>query len=789
MKREEIIKRHPIELSPPLQPGNIPSEQLAREMIESALNGERMVFDWVHCDAHGNEIPCEVRLVPLPAGNRKLLQATISDITARKQAEQDLRDARDAMQEANRELRRARDVAEEANRAKNDFLANVSHEIRTPMNAIIGMTDLVLDTNLDSTQREFLQTVANSADSLMAIIEQVLDFSKIETDRLELKSVDFDLREEIGATLKSLAIEAHAQHDELTWQVDNAVPQWLLGDAVRLRQVLANLVGNAIKFTEDGEVSVDVRLAESPPSEIKLLFSVRDNGIGIPEDKIDAIFSAFEQADTSTTRPYGGTGLGLAITDRLCKAMGGELSVKSVPGQGSSFFFSVCMRLGSPSAIKESPNVPGAAVMVVDDNETNRRILTELLSSHDMQVTGLGNGQAALDALQQLVADKQPIPLLVTDARMPGMDGFALVREIRSRPSLQNTHVIMLASDIQKGDINRCHELNVAAYLMKPVKQSELLHEIAKVVNKHEPQAATTSPDTTHRQEVAAEIRPLKILLVEDGKANQTMAIGLLTKWGHTVQLAANGFAAIEAYQSESFDAILMDVQMPEMNGLEATRRIRELERGSGVHIPIVAMTARALKGDRQSCLDSGMDDYISKPINKLELNQVLKKLCVRPPAGSPPLPPATKPAVSKPPVSTLSLLHPNRAVPDQLQRSHESDVAINWKAAAEMLGGNQNYQRKQIGSAIQDIHGLLPKLVEAIAVGEADRAVNIASTVKGTAESIAATKTTVAAAAVQKAAADHDPELARHSMLHLLASLEELEREADISALEEETS
>ncbi len=783
MTREEILKRHPVELSPPLQPGDIPSEQLAREMIEAAWSGKRVVFDWVHCDVHGNEIPCEIRLVPLPAGNRKLLQATIADITARKQTEQDLRDARDAMQEANRELRRARDAAEEANRAKNDFLANVSHEIRTPMNAIIGMTDLVRGTNLDSTQREFLQIVAESAESLMSIINQVLDFSKIEADRLELKSVDFDLREEIGATLKLLAVHANARGDKLTWQLDDAVPQWLLGDPMRLRQALANLVANAIKFTEDGEVFVRVRLAKGEQSYVKLLISVRDNGIGIPKDKIDAIFSAFEQVDTSRTRPYGGTGLGLAITDRLCKAMDGELWVESDPGQGSTFFFTVCLRPGTPSSIAETPDLAGARVMVVDDNHTSRRMMTELLSSHDMQVTALDNGQAALDALQQLAADKKPIPLLVSDVQMPGMDGFTLVREIRSRPSLQNTHVIMLTSDIQPGDMNRCDQLDVAAYLMKPVKQSELLREIAKVVEKLKHPAAITSSITTHSQEVAATIRPLKILLVEDGKANQTVAIGLLTKVGHTVQLAENGFEAIEAYQREWFDVILMDVAMPEMDGLEATRRIRELERESGAHIPIVAVTAHAMKGDRQRCLDSGMDDYVSKPIRKLVLNQVLEYLCAKPPAAAPPLPPT-----SMPPASKHLGPNPDHAFTNQLKRSNESDAAIDWQAASEMLGGNQDYQRKRIGSAIQEIHALLPKLMEAIAIGDNDLAVNVASSVKRTAESIAATKTTVAAAAVQKAAADHDPELARHSILHLVASLEELEREADVSAIEEET-
>ncbi len=649
MKREEIVKRHPVELSPPFQPGGIPSEQLAREMIGLALSGKRMVFDWVHRDADGNDIPCEIRLVPLPAGRRKLLQATIADISVRKQAEQELTDARDAAQEANRELRRARNAAEEANRAKNDFLANVSHEIRTPMNAIIGMTDLALETNLDATQREYLQTVADSAESLMSIIEQVLDFSKIEADRLELESVDFDIREEIGATLKSLAARGQERNNELVCHVDNAVPQWLSGDPTRLRQVLVNLVGNAIKFTEHGKVSVDVRVEDSPPSYVKLLCSVHDEGIGIPQDKIDTIFSAFEQVDTSSTRPYGGTGLGLAISDRLCKAMDGELWVESSPGQGSTFFFTVCMRPSTSDAVEKTPRVTAAAA-------SNAR--------------------------------SQEVP----------------------------------------------------------------------------------------------EIRPLRILLVEDGKANQTVAIGLLRKWGHSVSLAENGFAAIEACQRESFDVILMDVQMPEMDGLEATRRIRQLECGSGAHVPIVATTAHAMQGDRQRCLDSGMDDYISKPIRKLELNQALEQLCGKTPAASTPLlPPAALPA-SAPAISSC-----NHHLSYQLQRCHESEPAIDWNAASEILGGNQDYQRKRIGFAIQEIHGMFPKLVEAIAVEDTDRTIQIGSSVKGTAKSIAARKTAVAAAAVVQAAADHDVELARHAMLHLVASLQELEREADNSAIEEE--
>lgn len=675
MKREEILTKHPVELSPRFQPGNVPSEQLAREMIELALSGKRMVFDWVHCDAHGREIPCEVRLVPLPAGDRKLLQATIADITLRKQAERELTDARDAAQEANRELRRARDVAEQANRAKNDFLANVSHEIRTPMNAVIGMTDLVLDTDLDQTQREFLEIVAESAESLMSMIEQVLDFSNIESDRLVLDSVDFDLRQEVQNTLAPLHARAIARRNRLSIRIDDDVPQWLLGDARRLRQILSNLVDNAIKFTEGGEVSVHVRSQESPPAFERLQFSIQDTGIGIPKEKIDSIFSAFEQVDTSATRSYGGTGLGLAITDRLCKAMDGQLSVASKPGEGSTFCFTVTMLRGE--ANESSPSTSSTAVQ----------------PPVDVPTTSIGG------------------------ARMATPTGR---------------------------------------------RQSN------------------TNSQAGNEPENLAAIRPLRILLVEDGKANQTMAMGLLTKWGHSVVLAEDGMQAIEKYRKETFDVILMDVQMPVMDGLEATRKIRELEHVSGHHIPIIAMTAKAMRDDHQKCIDSGMDEYVPKPVRKLELNAALRALCGGPARDWKDLQPNTR-------TSTV-IPDPNQSIPDPLQRSNGSDPTIDWDAASRTIGGNVGYQRKRIASAIKEIHGLLPKLVEAIAVGDAERAVSIACSVKGTGRSISATKTTVVADAVQAAAADEDVELARHSMLHLVAALEELEREADVAAVEEET-
>ena len=790
MNREQILKHHPVDLSPPFQPSGVPSAELGREMIESAIAGKRMVFDWVHCDSEGNEIPCEVRLVPLPAGNRKLLQATIADITLRKQAERDLTAARDAAREANRELRRARDVAEEANRAKSDFLANVSHEIRTPMNAIIGMTDLVLDSELNPTQRDYLKTVAESAESLMSIIDEVLDFSKIEAGKLELNPTNFDLRDEVVGTLKSLAVRAHAKHIELAWHVDGLVPRWIDGDAMRLRQMLVNLVGNAIKFTEDGEVFVDVQLEECLPPLVKLLFSVRDNGIGIPSEKLDSIFSAFEQVDTSATREHGGTGLGLAITSRLAKAMDGNLWVESCPGEGSTFFFTVCMQPGKSSEVDELPDLSGVSVMVVDDHDTNRRVLSELLSCHDINVMSFECGKAALDSLQELAARQQPMPVLISDVHMPEMDGFSLVRRIRSIASLRDLPVIMLSSGVRSGDINLCKELGVNLHLMKPVKETELLRALNCAIDQLPSQdlstegpsteglstegPSTEGPSTegggtkgggtgsakTQKQPVAATVPPLRILLVEDGKANQTMAVGLLQKWGHSIEVAENGFEAIDAYKRSDFDVILMDVQMPQMDGLEATRKIREIEIDSGRSTPIIAVTAHAMKGDRERCLDAGMDDYVSKPIRIPELYRALGTAH----EGSP------------------SPSRPTVAAPQPIE---ENDLIVDWKAGSEILGGDHDFRRKLILKTVQEIRDLIRKLTDAITSRNSERAHRIASTVKETAQSIFAMRTTKAAEAVENAAAKGDFENALRSCTQLATAVEELASQANVASVD----
>ncbi|MCP4887849.1 MAG: response regulator [Planctomycetaceae bacterium] len=626
MSREQIVQCHPADLSPPFQPGNVPTPELANEMIETALSGKRMVFDWVHCDSAGKPFPCEVRLVPLPHGERRLLQATIADITARKTAEAELTGARDSLREANRELRRARDIAEEASRVKNDFLANVSHEIRTPMNAIIGMTDLVLGTNLDAVQRDYVQTVADSAESLMSLLDQVLDFSRIESGTLDLDIADLDVREVIGATLSSLSVKAHSRHVELTWHVDALVPRWLAGDAVRVRQILMNLVGNGIKFTEYGEVFVDVQLDERDATGVKLLFSVRDNGIGISPDKLESIFSAFGQADTSSTRRYGGTGLGLAISSRLVHAMDGELWVESSVGEGSAFFFTIYMQPATPQVIHELPDLRHLEVLVADNDAESCRQIADQLKHHGVSCAIFESATSVLKALKESALRR--LPVLICNPEMNGMAGFELIELIRADETLSRVPTILLVSNMRNEDIQRCKKLGIAAQLFKPVKPNELVNVLSAMTT-HEDSGATPNEEwgsglSKKTFQAGQAMRPLHILLVEDGKANQTMAVGLLTKWGHRVDVAEDGSQAVEAYRKKSFDVILMDVQLPMMDGLEATRQIRELEAESRQRVPIIAMTAHAMEGDRQRCLAAGMDDYVSKPVRKPELYRAL---------------------------------------------------------------------------------------------------------------------------------------------------------------------
>ncbi len=609
----EFTSCAPADLSPEYQPGGILSTVMAQQKMATAMQEGSNFFEWTHQRIDGSQFIATVLLTRMELDGEMTLQATVRDITDQKQAAEALKSAKEA--------------AEVANRAKSEFLASMSHEIRTPMNAIIGMTELVLDTELNPSQREYLKLVEESADSLLIIINDILDFSKIEAGKLDLEEIAFGLRERVGDVMKSLAVRAHNKQLELAWRIDPDTPDALVGDPVRLGQIILNLVGNAIKFTEQGEVVLQVSCESRTDSHAVLHFSVRDTGIGVTGDKLAKIFEAFTQADTSTTRRHGGTGLGLAITSRLVRLMDGQIRAESEVGEGSTFHFTVRFGLetdGLPGPTIARATVRDTPVMIVDDNNTNRLILEEMTRNWGMHPVVAASADEAINRLRQAHQQGARVPLLLSDVHMPDVDGFTLTEWIRQDPNLADTTVIILTSGFRRDDLKRCDDLDIAARLIKPVKQSELLSAIELSLGAA---ASVTEGAKVTGGECTEMLPPLSVLLVEDGLTNQILATALLEKYHHSVVVAGNGKEAIEALASERFDVVLMDVEMPEMDGLEATTVIRAQEKQTGKHIPIIAMTAHAMKGDRDRCIAAGMDDYVSKPIRTQQLFDTLKSV------------------------------------------------------------------------------------------------------------------------------------------------------------------
>jgi PAS domain S-box-containing protein len=531
------------------------------------------------------------------------------DITRQVQAEESLREARDA--------------AEAASRAKSAFVANMSHEIRTPLNAVIGLTELLLETPLDAVQTDYLQTVLESGESLLSLLNDVLDFSKIESGRFQLESRPFEVRELVGSTLKSLGVKAHRKGIELAWEVAPEVPAAASGDPVRFRQVLVNLVGNAIKFTEHGEVVVSV-LSVRGPDPVTLQVEVRDTGIGIPADRLQAIFEQFVQADHSTTRKYGGNGLGLAISARLVEMMGGRLQVYSEIGVGSRFVFTIDLQPAPadwlPPRVAEISRLCQAKVLICDDNATNRRILLANLRGWGLHPIEAESGREALALFARENVESDLVRLVISDVHMPEMDGFELVSRIQGSADVP---IILLTSALRAEEAPGGLVPKVAAQLSKPVKQSELLSTIVEVLT-HD--ATLPAPPAAPRPRRPLN-KQLRILVAEDSLPNQKLALGLLKRWGHTADVVDDGRKALEAWRRGEYDLILMDVEMPELDGLAATRAIRLEERTAQTYVPIIAMTAKAMAGDREQCLQAGMDAYVSKPIRQAAFEAVLESL------------------------------------------------------------------------------------------------------------------------------------------------------------------